>query len=214
MIVKKKKNKISEQAARLKKIRLYLGMKREEFSKILSVSPYTIRSWEIGAKPFPEMSMRRTVEALKEKTQFFCSFDWLAHGLGTSPISLYEEKNNLEVDSVHVDPLQESLLEEAVFFKRFNKHANVIIVSDETFEPFASVGDYLGLLAIDVSRLGGYRNQLLFFLRHDETKIFGILRKQGHRFFLETLEKKAELLSLEKVTNAFQIIWFRKAITD
>ena len=81
----KKVHTISEQAARLKKIRLYLGMTRQQFGDAVGISQFTIRSWENGAKNFIADGIQRIISALKEKINFVCPFDWLMHGIRSSP---------------------------------------------------------------------------------------------------------------------------------
>ena len=63
----KSQNLIIGPVARLKKIRLYLGMTREQFGDAIGISQYTIRSWENGAKTFTADGVQRVVIALKGK---------------------------------------------------------------------------------------------------------------------------------------------------
>ena len=203
-------NIISSQAARLKKIRLYLGMTRQNFGAVLGISQYTIRSWENGEKNFNTEGVQRIVCALKEKIKFNCDFNWLMYGSGSSPISLYEEasenKEDLQFDSHH-----EGILKEVITFKQLNKFASVAVVSDNTFSPIAEIGDYIGLTLLNVSNLDSYIGKIVFLLYKDDTSEFGILDKIQKNFCVLHLTKSAPTkLILSNINKFYQLIWLRK----
>ena len=205
-------NAISPQAARLKKIRLYLGLTREQLSKSITISQYTIRSWENGHKNFTEKSIKRFVSALKKKLHFDCSFEWLMHGTGKSPISQYEEQKSKDIfDELIVDPCHLNILNEVALFKKLNNQANLIAVSNNAFYPLAAPGDYIGLLAIDNSNLKNYIDKMLYLTFQDNASFFGLLKKHQKIFQLIQLsDGTIHDLKISNLENIFQLIWLRK----
>jgi transcriptional regulator with XRE-family HTH domain len=204
-------NQITDQASRLKKIRLYLGMTREVFGKQLHISQYTIRSWETGAKNFSEPSVKRVVDSLNKRLNFYCTFDWLMYGSGESPITLYEEKDKNVDGAVKLDILQEKILKEVMNFKSLNKDASVIIVSDDRFYPLARPGDYIGLIQIDPNEMNKHIGSIIFFINENEVNFFGCLSKKKNQYYIKPFSGDGafELLVTDK-NQLFLLVWFRK----
>ncbi|MBA2650851.1 MAG: helix-turn-helix transcriptional regulator [Tatlockia sp.] len=204
-------NKISRQASRLKKIRLYLGMTRKQFGEVIGISQYTIRSWENGEKNFTANGVERVILSLQQKLNFSCSFDWLMHGSSLSPLSLYEDSKVKEFNDIDFDPLQEKLLNEVVIFKRSNKSANVIVVCDNTFSPIAEIGDYIGLLPIEISDLDNFIGKIVFIALHNDNRNFGVLHKHLLGYHVSHLANDLDyIFSNEDIEKIHQFIWFRK----
>lgn len=204
---------LSEQAVRLKKIRLYLGMTREQFGEKIGISQYTIRSWENGAKNFTESSVKRVTNALNKKIKFSCSVDWMMYGTGNSPITLYEEKDKQQENEVIFDILQESLLKEVMTFKSLNKDASVIVVSDKSFIPLANPGDYIGLTPVRFDDLEKHLGSIIFFADGKDNNIFGILIKKSNAYHIVPLNK-GNTVKIKKTKDGqlFLLVWFRKLI--
>lgn len=207
------KQTISPQSARLKKIRLYLGLTREQLGESIDISQYTLRSWENGLKNFTPEGVQRFVSSLKEKINFYCSFEWLMYGTGTSPISHYEEKKCADtLSEMIIAPSHEKILNEIALFKKLNNSANVIAISNDIFYPIAIPGDYIGLVPVDISKLKNYAGRILYFALKNECSQFGILQKKRGLFQIISL-KDASASDLPKHTaieKIFQLIWLRK----
>lgn len=210
----KTKLKISGQASRLKKIRLYLGLTRAQFGKVINISQFTLRSWENGAKNFTAEGVERLINALKKKIKFSCDFDWLMNGAGLSPISLCEESKSLAAESINIDSSQNNLLKEIVLFKKLNANANVIEVSNNNFLPLAVKGDYVALLSIDILKMKKLINQIVFVSLKDNLNKFGILKKDKNKkndyVIISLMTGTPFLISKDQIDQLSQIIWFRK----
>lgn len=208
-MIKNNSHNISHQASRLKKIRLYLGLTRKDFGRILEISEYTVRSWELGAKKFTETSVKRVVQALNEKTNFACSFDWLMFGLGDSPISHFEQQ--ITFDPIQFDSLHNKLMKEIAAFKHSNKEANIVIVTNRNFEPLAAVGDYVGLLPLKLDLIEGYINKLILIITKNNISKFGVLNKINRRYqILNLMDGDKFSFSLKDIDSLELLIWLRK----
>lgn len=207
----KSQNLIIGSVARLKKIRLYLGMTREQFGNALAISQYTIRSWENGAKKFTADGVQRVIAALQGKINFSCSFEWLMHGIGSSPISLCEENKIQSTFSITIDSSNEKILHEIVFFKKNNPSAEVILVSDNTFTPIADIGDYIGLISVDVASIEKHTEKLILVTLVNDLIKFGVLKKDRHFFsIVNSLNGSHIKLSKSNIDKISQIVWLRK----
>ena len=207
----KTKNVISSQAVRLKKIRLYLAMTRQQFGDAVGISQYTIRSWENGEKHFTADGIQRVISALKEKINFACPFDWLMYGTGTSPISLYEESAFRDTNEIQFDSYHEKLLKAVVTFKQLNPSASVVIVSDNTFSPIAQIGDYIGLTLADVSKLDNYIGKIVFFSLQNDLSEFGILEKNRSSYrIINFFNSPPFKLMIKNINKFYQLVWLRK----
>ncbi len=207
----KSSNLIIGSVARLKKIRLYLGMTRKQFGDAIGISQYTIRSWENGAKTFTTDGIQRVTQALKGKIDFSCSFEWLMSGTGSSPISLCEENKIQDNLFISLDSSAKKISNEIVIFKKNNKSADVILVSDYTFSPIANEGDYIGLILIDISSMEKHVNSLVFVTFKNNINKFGILEKKRNCFYIISLLKDSHIkLSTDNIAKISQLIWLRK----
>jgi transcriptional regulator with XRE-family HTH domain len=206
------KKTISNQATRLKKIRLYLGLTREQLGESIGISQYTLRSWENGLKNFTAEGVQRFISSLKENINFSCSFEWLMYGVGISPISHYEEKKYPDpLNDVTIHSSHEKILNEISTFKKLNSSANVIAVSNDIFYPIAEPGDYIGFIPVDVTNLKNHIGKILYFSLDQENFQFGVLQKKRGLFKLICLKNaSAADLPIHRIEKIFQFIWLRK----
>ncbi|HSW93317.1 MAG TPA: helix-turn-helix domain-containing protein [Gammaproteobacteria bacterium] len=207
----KPKSRIMDPATRLKKIRLYLGMTRQQFGDMLEISQYTIRSWENGAKKFTADGIQRVIVALKRKVKFSCTFDWMMHGVGFSPISLCEEKKIQSHAIVSAESSNQAILDEIVSFKKNNRSASVILVDNNGFYPIANAGDYVGLTPVNTANLESYIDKLVIVtLAGDQTK-FGVLKKTQRSFDIVNFTDSSHIrLSKGDLDKLFHLVWLRK----
>ena len=206
------KQTISHQAARLKKIRLYLGLTREQLGKSIGISQYTLRSWENGLKNFTPEGAQRFISSLKKNINFSCSLEWLMNGIGTSPISHYEEQKYKDsLSNVMILHSHEKILNEIATFKKLNNSANVIAVSDDIFSPIAEPGDYIGFVPIDISHLKDYTGKILLLSLKKGYCQFGILQKKHSAFQIISLKNRSiSDLVIDNIEKVFQFVWLRK----
>lgn len=209
------KNIMSDQAVRLKKIRLYLGMTRHQFGEIIGISQFTIRSWENGEKNFTSDGIQRVIAALNEHLNFPCSYEWLFSGEGVSPLFQLEKSHFQDTESICFDPIEEKILNEVVTFKRSNESVNVIVVSNHSFSPIADIGDYIGLLPIDLNNIEDYVGKIVYLALYDETSEFGVLYNELNGFRITHLTNKADsVVTKHDIHKSFQFIWFRKVFQN
>lgn len=201
---------VSEQAKRLKKIRLYLGMTRDEFSKVITSSPFTIRSWENGQKHFGDKAVKKVITELA-KIGFNCSFDWMIHGKGVSPISLFEAGSENEPSTamtVRESTTENPLMSEMYAIKRAFPGINVINVNDDSYHPLAHKGDFLGFKEIPATQLQQWQNHIVFYITNDGSKGFGTVKYHDH-ITIHPIDRMTPLKCNEMQT-IHEIVWYRK----
>jgi DNA-binding XRE family transcriptional regulator/small nuclear ribonucleoprotein (snRNP)-like protein len=203
---------ISYQAARLKKIRLYLGLTREQLADSIGISQFTLRSWENGLKKFTPEGAQRFVSSLNEKINFSCSFEWLMHGVGTSPISHYEDQKSAQpLKKITITTSHEKILNEIANFKQLNTSASVIAVSNNMFYPIAEPGDYIGFTSINIKKLKNYIGKILYISLKNENSYFGVLEKKHHSFQIICLNNASAIeVKAHTLAEIFLLIWLRK----
>lgn len=204
---------VSEQAKRLKKIRLYLGMTRDEFSKVIASSQFTIRSWENGHKQFGEKAVKKVINELT-KIGFKCSFDWIMHGKGVSPISLYEASaaGTTASMSVRENAVESPLMSEIHAIRAAFPGMDIINVSDTSYLPLAQVGDLLGFREIPADRLIQWQDHIVFYITRAGGKGFGTV-KIHDQITVQPFDRSSPLSSKE-VQNLHEIVWYRKVEPD
>lgn len=201
---------VSEQAKRLKRIRLYLGMTREEFANVAASSPFTIRSWENGQKHFGEKAVKKIIHELT-KIQLTCSFEWMMYGQGISPISLFEASTEaLPALSVCDSAAKQPLLNEIYAIKSAYPDITVISVADDSFQPFAKSGDFIGLRVIEQHQLHQYLNALVVYTLQNAAKGTGIVKANGQLVILAL--DKSSTIYLSDVQMVQEILWYRRVI--
>lgn len=201
---------VSEQAKRLKKIRLYLGMTREEFSKVIASSPFTIRSWENGQKHFGEKAVKKVMQELS-KIGFACTFDWMMYGKGISPISLYEanaEAENTPKMTIKEGCAENPLMNEMFAIKSAFPGVNIVNVIDDSYIPLASKGDFLGFKEILPEQLQQWQNHLIFYIAHNGGKGFGIV-KLHDEITIHPIDR-SNSLKTHDMQAIHEIVWYRK----
>jgi DNA-binding XRE family transcriptional regulator len=202
---------VSEQAKRLKKIRLYLGMTREEFSKVIASSPFTIRSWENGQKHFGEKAVKKIISELT-KIGFACTFDWMMYGKGISPISLFEanaESKDSSCMAVREGGADNPLVNEVYAIKAAFPGINIVNVNDDCYKPLAHKGDFLGFKEIPTDQLHYWQNHIVFYITHTGAKGFGTV-KYHDELTIHPLDRATPLNSND-MQNVHEIVWYRKS---
>lgn len=201
---------LSDQASRLKKLRLYLGLTRKNFEIKFGISRHTLRAWEIGEKRFTDNAIKRVVDLLNSNG-INCSFEWFLSGMGDSPIMLKESIDY--ASSIDFDPVNEKTLNEVLFFKQNNPGLEVLVVGDDRFEPLAHIGDYIGLKQVDVNELDLYLESLAYVRCVEGEKFLSIITKTNTDYIFESLDKQKSV-GLEVVEFIKIIVWFKKLMCE
>ena len=207
------KDTLSDQAARLKKLRLYLGLTRKDFEQKFGVSRHTLRTWETGEKNFTENAIHRVVSALNEK-DVNCSFEWFETGMGDSPILMQESVDYSS--SIEFDPINEKTLNEVLYFKKSNPKVEVFVVGDTRFEPIALTGDYIGLKLIASSDSMKYLGSIAYI--QDLTGnnfLYSIKKGNKGQVSLVSLDNR-DSWDLKFIKQDFMkiIVWYKKLLDE
>ena len=121
-------------AARIKSVRMQLGLSRKGFEKQTGISANTLQSWESGKNQLTNKGANKLFLALK-KLGLNCSVEWLLYGEGLTP-----RINASEAESWQED---ERILKEVMFFESNNPSSIVYLVRDDSMQPYYELGDYV-----------------------------------------------------------------------
>lgn len=202
---------LSDQASRLKKLRLYLGLTRKDFEIKFGISRHTLRAWESGEKTFSDSAIMKVVDVLNDNG-INCSYEWFVSGIGDSPI-LFKESSDFS-SSVNFDPINEKTLNEVLFYKQNNPDIEVLVVSDDRFTPLAHFGDYIGLKSIDPENLSIYLGCIAYLnLPYSNKYLYVINKDKDGNYFFRLLESNIviELTQIEFLKIKV-IVWFKKLV--
>ncbi len=138
---------------RVRSLRALTGCTREIFEKNTGINAATLRIWECPTKKNHGLTIKganRIINAL-QKMNIYCTSDWLFYGIGNGPITSNTTNSPLVSDDSLSQFIPDLLWEDEIniireieFFKRINKDATVISVTDDSMEPLYSIGDYVG----------------------------------------------------------------------
>lgn len=130
---------------RIKMARLQLGLTRKQFSSCSNIPPPTLQAWETGRYSMTEKGLSRYIRALK-LAGLNCSPSWLLYGKLPAPYLLQNQpnENNNETTLTKQMNAQENVFKEIHFFETLYDNSIVMLVQDETMQPFFNVGDYVG----------------------------------------------------------------------
>ena len=202
---------VSEQAKRLKRIRLYLGMTREEFAAVSASSPFTIRSWENGQKRLGDKAVKKIINELA-KIRFTCTYDWMMHGQGISPISLFEVSTEITASpvlSVHDSAAQPPLLDEIYALKNAYPDISIINVADHSYQPIARPGDFIGIRHLARDNLRSCLDSMVIYTMHTGLQAVGLIKMKG-QVMLYSLDQSF-VIPLHEVQSLHEVLWYRKS---
>lgn len=212
---------------RLKRARVLAGINtRREFEERHRISANTLQGWEQGKNPLSEKGARRVVEALKHEG-LLCTVDWLLSGKGMPPRS-FDIITAGMTDTVLQDNVlndmnlreEENIYRESQLFKEQNPNSIVLTITDDSMEPYFSVGDYIGGIRLyndDIDRYVG-ANCIIEF---ENNLILARLLQKGSREGTYTASCTNPKTSAPpplnlydvKVISAAPILWHRRKIT-
>lgn len=132
---------------RLKVARNLLGLTRKEFGEHSGISVNTLRAWETGTNPISHRAAKKISEGF-EKCGLQCPSEWILAGSGLAPRefnSLSKHNNSLTIEvPAHSWDEELAIFKEIQFFESLNPNAIVIAVSEDSMQPFYSIGEYVG----------------------------------------------------------------------
>lgn len=128
---------------RLKKLRQMIGLTSEALAKKMGVSRVTMSVWEnaLYDRKFPEIYAPHLIKVLKEHG-VDCEESWLLHGIGAPPLMTTAWSNQLT--SKLTPSTEQTSHPEIQQFLSLHSNAVVMMVRDNTMEPFYHRGDWLG----------------------------------------------------------------------
>jgi transcriptional regulator with XRE-family HTH domain len=129
-----------ERAARLKSLRLMANLKRDEFAKLLDVSPTTVSYWEnVTHAGLTEDGARKTVQAV-EQLEIICTVHWLMFGTGERPYKKGQAKNDVPAIMANI----EAPFEQEIALFQTMKDTVVMPIIDDAMSPLFLKHDNVG----------------------------------------------------------------------
>lgn len=152
---------------RLRRARILAGIStRREFEEKHNISANTLQGWEQGKNPLSEKGARRVIEAFK-KEGLICSIEWLVdgHGMPPRPYEMIHAglRDEVQNDQSLVDfnlKEEEAIYKEIQLFRQLNNNAIVLTISDDSMEPYFSIGDYIGGCQIFSDHINEYMGKI------------------------------------------------------
>ena len=119
------------QAERLRYIRDYTGLSRQELEKLLDIGHSTLKHWETGGQKIPLRRKQQLAITLKQMG-FDCTVKWLEDGTSTTPQWSETRKLAAELD----------------YFLSINNNSVGLVLENNTMQPQYSKGDAVGGIKI------------------------------------------------------------------
>lgn len=189
-----------EKGERLKSLRIKLGFSIHEFSKLTKVPEPTLYSWEKGRSSLSLKGAKKilkSVEPTNEKRLLF----WLING---------EEEILGNLNKNILDEIL--ILQDVNYYLKSRDNSVVMIILDDSMQPFLAPGDYVGgikKIGSEISKLIGKwciveTKEGLLYTRHLEKS-----SEEGF-YILKPLKKDSETLVKQRLNFAASISWIRK----
>ena len=218
---------LTSAGARIKRARIIAGIAtRRQFEEQYNISSNTLQGWEQGKNPLSLKGAKRIVEALKAEG-LICSTEWLMTGEGMPPRA-YEMVNaglgNTLLDNEQF--IEQNLKEEQIIyaetqlFKKCHPGSVVITISDDSLEPYFSIGDTIGGIQISNENISKYVNRRCILELENNLILPRVLQMGKHpdRYTVcstnpNTLSTPLNLYNV-KVISVAPIIWHRKKMSS
>lgn len=182
---------------RLRYLREFAKMNRDELSEIAGVKYVTYKDWENGHWRLPLKRATRIVEALIAQG-FECSVEWLETGRGKPPAWSEQKKMQAELD----------------FFCKINPNAISLTVDDEGMMPQYAIGDIVAGVKCGLNEASTCLNRDCIVELPGDKLLLRNLRKgkQENRFNLMCLNLEFEnpLLTDVQIKSIAPVIWVRR----
>ena len=212
---------------RLRRARILSGVStRREFEEKHAISANTLQGWEQGKNPLSEKGARRVIEAFK-KEGLLCSLEWLIHGHGMPPRP-YEMVNAGLRQELHNDANlmdfnlreEQAIYNEIQLFRQQNMNSIVLSISDDSMEPYYSIGDYIGGCQISDSSITDYLHTVCIIELENNLILPRYIQsgKQQGVFTASCTNPRTAATPLNlynvKIISAAPIIWHRRKISS
>lgn len=129
-----------ERGRRLKALRKFAGLKRDQLANLAGVSPASISYWENASlSELNEKGGEKVIKALQEEKGINCSVEWLLYGIGGSPF----KEGNIPFQLVHTQNSTNTLNQEITLFLS-NPESIVFQVTSSSMSPILEPNDIAG----------------------------------------------------------------------
>lgn len=211
--------KITTTGDRIKSARMQLGYSRSAFENEFGISAATLQAWECNKYEITPKGIDRLVKALY-KAGLATTTEWFMQGAGIPPRFIDNSSNILlQQKNTEFDPElteDEIILKEVTFFEKTNPNPMIVVISDDTMEPFFSIGDYVGGNLIPGKFARRYVGSLCIVeLKNKEIYIrmvkFGT-KPNLYNLVCVNLHSSSEdcFLMDKEIISLAQIVWHRK----
>lgn len=212
---------------RLRRARILAGIStRREFEEKHNISANTLQGWEQGKNPLSEKGARRVIEAFK-KEGLICSIEWLVegHGMPPRPYEMIHAglRDEVQNDQSLVDfnlKEEEAIYKEIQLFRQLNNNAIVLTISDDSMEPYFSIGDYIGGCQIFSDHINEYMGKICIIELENNLILPRQLQPGKHPNCYTAActnpQTSATPLNIYnvKIVSAAPILWHRRKITS
>lgn len=142
----KDKSEIEERGKRVQFIRKeLLGLSRSDFCKNFSLSPQSLKAWELSWGGGLNEDRARDLTCHLKKLGIHTTVPWLMHGIGNPPSPLTNEVYISEEEEEHI-------AKELLLFRELSGAVDTII-DDDCMAPLLYAGDYIGGVIVSEPKL-------------------------------------------------------------
>lgn len=136
---------MQEKGLRLRQLRTFCGMDREEFAERYQLAALTLRDWELAVRNSIPLKKAEILADKLRKDDVVLNTLWLEHGIGCEPIRLHRERlRNLSRDpeelNIQID-VEKQINDELTMFMLGHPETIAHIIEDEAMAPFYHRGD-------------------------------------------------------------------------
>ncbi len=197
---------IQERGQRVRYIReKLLELSREDFCKNFSLTPQSLKAWELGWGGGLNEARAKDLACHLKKLGIYTTASWLMHGIGNSPKPLTNHNYISEEEDEHI-------AKELLLFRELSNAVDTII-DDDSMTPFLFSGDYVAGILVSSPTLA---LDQLCIITDNNNKTYARILKKGDKenfYHLEIFNKKSSLTKKTKnisIKSAAPILWIRK----
>ena len=135
----------SERGKRVRLIRNMIDLTIDEFANKIGVSNRAVKYWENGkGGGLSEKGAEKIVSSCN-KIGLQCNVIWLLHGTETQPILTDNSHSASFLLTNHLSNAYDNLIKKEIqYFHTNNSNAITMSITDNSMEPFYSIGDIVG----------------------------------------------------------------------
>lgn len=202
----KDKSEIEERGKRVQFIRKeLLGLSRSDFCKNFSLSPQSLKAWELSWGGGLNEDRARDLTCHLKKLGIHTTVPWLMHGIGNPPSPLTNEMYVSEEEEEHI-------AKELLLFRELSDTVDTIM-DDDSMAPLLYAGDYVGGILVSDPKLA--INQMCIITDSNGTTFVRTLKTGDKEKFyhLESFNKENGVFKVIKntpVKAVAPILWIRR----